>query len=339
MGAPDLTLSPGDILRGLVDHVDASLDACFIDAGAHGTLLVPLAGIPGTTVAKLVPGACVCAQVIAPRHGKKLARASVSIEFSGRASVLVLDGTSITGPRVPVQPSVFVSKRVASMRRAELATRVEASFSDESCGLPSMLGAVCGPVTVILRTAADTLPWDQVLSAIVVQVTEAAAFTVIARADTAPALLMAEKPDADGDASIAGPAGSDVAASNATALDGRRIVLACGGEVVFERTEAMWTVAVRPGSAADAAPERLVALVNGEAAVAASEAVEEYDVAGIIAVRFLPGMPFDCFNDLVDDISDRLSRSQTRISGDADVSVVLIERRGSKMTGCACAIS
>lgn len=327
MGAPDLTLSPGDIFRGLVDHVDASLDACFIDAGAHGTLLVPLAGIAGTTVAKLVPGACVCAQVVAAPHGKQLARASVSIEFSGRSSVLVLDGTAITGPRTAAQPSVFVSKRVASMRRAELATRLEASFADEACGLPSMLGAVCGPVTVILRTAADTLPWDQVLSAVVVQVTEAAAFTVLARADTAPALLMAEKPDADGDAFVGALAGAALATSSAAALEGRRIELGCGGEIVFERTEAMWTVDVRVAGAQAGAADALIALVNGEAAVAVSEAIEEYDVGGIIAVRFVPGMAFDCFNDLVDDMSDRLPSAQTRISGDAALSVVLIERR------------
>lgn len=327
MGAPDLTLSPGDILRGTVDHVDASLDGCFLDAGAHGTLFVPLAGIPGTTVAKLVPGACVCAQVVAAPHGKKLARASVSIEFSGRTSVLVLDGTAITGPRAPAQPAVFVSKRVASMRRAELATRLEGALTDESCGLPSMLGAVCGPVTIILRTAADELEWAQVLSAVVVQVTEAAAFTVLARADTAPALLMAEKPDADGDASI-GIATGAAYANDADALDGRRMELSCGAEVVFERTEAMWTVAVRPGSAQAPEGGRLADLVNAEAAVAVSEALAEYDVCGVVAIRFMGGMPLDCFNDMVDEVSDRLGLAQTRISGDAALSVVLVERRG-----------
>lgn len=327
MGSPDMTLSPGDIVRGTVDRVDASLDACFLNAGAHGTLVVPLAGLAGTTVAKLVPGACVCAQVVAPRHGKKLARASVSIEFSGRTSVLVLDGTALTGPAAPAAPAVFVSKRVPSMRRAELATLMEQALADDACGLPAMLGAVCGPVTVILRTAADEAPWDQVLSAVVVQVTEAAAFTVLARADRAPALLMAEKPDADGDASIAA-AGPAADASSAAALDGRRIALSCGGETVFERTEAMWTVAVRAGAAQAEGRDRLVELVNGEAAAAVSEAVAEYGVAGVVAVSFLPGLPLDRFNDLVDDMSERLGTAETRISGDAGLSVVLVERRG-----------
>ena len=45
MGAPDLTLSPGDIVRATVDRVDASLDVCFLNAGAHGRLAVPLAGL------------------------------------------------------------------------------------------------------------------------------------------------------------------------------------------------------------------------------------------------------------------------------------------------------
>ena len=327
MGAPDLTLSPGDILRGVVDHVDASLDACFIDVGAHGSLLVPLAGIAGATVAKLVPGACVCAQVIAPAHGKRLARASVSIEFAGRTSVLVLDGTAIVGPCSAAQPSVFVSAQIPSMRRAEFATLLEGAIEDESCGIPSMLEAVCGPVTVVLRAAADEVPWDQVLSTVVVQVTEAAALTVLARADEAPALLMAEKPDADGDASIAALGAGGAYARRETALDGRRIALACGGEVVFERTEAMWTVCVRTAGAGDCSREATASTVNGEAAVAVAEAVVEYDVSGIVAVSFVPGLAFDLFNDLVDVVSEHLGERQTRISGDAGLSVVLFERK------------
>lgn len=327
MGSPDVMLSPGDIVRGVVDHVDASLDACFLDAGAHGTLFVPLAGIPGTTVAKLVPGACVCVQVVAAQHGKKLARATVNIEFSGRTSVLLLDGAAITGRGDPAVPAVFVSKRVSGIRRAELATRLERAFSDESCGLPAMLGAVCGPVTVILRTAADQVPWEQVLSAVVVQATEAAAFTVLARAETSPALLMAEKPDADGDASIGNLAGYSYLSPD-DALDGRRIALTCGALLVFERTEAMWTVAVRVGEASAENREQLVDLVNSEAAVAASEAICEYGLAGIVAISFVPGMSFDRFSDLVDDVSDHLQGYETRISGDAALSVVLIERQG-----------
>ena len=329
MGSSDLTLSPGDILRGTVDHVDVALDACFVSVGAHGSVLVPLAGLPGTTVARLVPGACVCVQVVASQHGKKLARASASIEFSGRTSVLVLDGTAITGPRAEARADVFVSKSVPSIRRAELATQLQDAFADNRCGLPSMLSAVNGPVTVILRTAADELPWDQVLSSVVVQVTEAAAFTVLARADTAPALLMAEKPDADGDASIASAGVADSA--RAEALDGRRIGLDCGAEVVFERTEALWSVAVRAGSAQGESRERLVAAVNAEAAVAVAEAVVEYDVAGVVAVAFLRGMPLDAFNDLADELCEATGPAQTRISGDAGLSVVLLERAGSSI--------
>ncbi len=325
MGAPDLTLSPGDILRATVDHVDASLDACFLNAGAHGSILVPLSGLDGKVVAKLVPGACVCAQVMSPQHGKKLARASVSIEFSGRTSVLVLDGTAICGPQTPAQATVFVSKNIPSIRRAELATKLEEALIDEACGLPSMLGAVCGPITIILRTAADDQEWDDVLSAVVVQVTEAAAFTVLARADNAPALLMAEKPDANGNALRVTAAQTSSITSDA-ALDGRRIALACGGEILFERTESMWTVDVRPLSAEAASHEELIELVNSEAALAIGEAVNEYDISGIVAVHFMPGMPFDRFNDLVDDISDRLT-GDARISGDAALSVVLLEQK------------
>lgn len=327
MGAPDLTLSPGDIVRATVDRVDASLDVCFLNAGAHGRLAVPLAGLAATALARLAAGACVCAQVIAPQRGKRLARASVSIEFSGRTSVLVLDGTAVAAPGEPVRPEVFVSKRIPSMRRAELAMRLQEAFADDASGLPTMLAAVNGPLTVILRTAADDVPWDQVLSAVVVQVTEAAAFSVLACADDAPALLMAEKPDADGDASIAGAAGA-VDASPEAALDGRRMALSCGGELVFERTEALWTVAVRPCEAQAPTREELVGLVNGEAAVAVSEALAEYDVRGTVAVAFMRGMPLDAFNDLIDDLAERLDDSKTRISGDAGLSVALVERRG-----------
>lgn len=327
MGAPDLTLSPGDILRGVVDHVDVAMDACFLDAGSHGRILVPLAGIAGGTVARLVPGAVVCAQVIEPPRGKVLARASVSIEFSGRTSVLMLDGTAITGAYSAAQPSVFVSKRISSMRRAELSTLLEAALADEASGLPSMLGAVCGPVNVVLRTAADEVPWNEVLSAVVVQVTEAAAFTVLARADSAPALLMAEKPDADGDSSISNVPGVSYTGPQ-DALDGRRVALACGAEVLFQRTEAMWAVAVRPCGATAPAGSSVAAVVNAEAAVAVAEAVTEYGLTGVVAVSFVRGMSFDAFNDVVDAVSAELGTSQTRISGDAALSVVLIDCGG-----------
>ena len=327
MGSSDLTLSPGDILRGTVQRVDASLDACFLDVGAHGVLEIPLAGVAGTTVAKLVPGACVCAQVTAPRRGEAPARAAIDIEFSGRLSVLVLDGTAITGDAVEAQPAAFVSTKVPGVRRAELSTRMERAFGDDACGLPSMLGAVNGPLRVVLRTASDDAPWDEVLSAVVVQVTEAAALTVLARADAAPALLMAEKPDADGDASIGTYGGAYTTAVNE--LNGRRIALACGGEVVFERTEAMWTAAVRVG-ASDAAPGDVADVacrVNAEGALAIAEAVVEYGVHGVLAARFVPGATADCFNDVVASLERVLEGQGTRISGDAVMSVVLIERR------------
>lgn len=316
MGAPDLTLSPGDIVRGLVDHVDASLDACFLDAGAHGMLLVPLAGLPGTTVARLLPKTCVCAQVVAPQRGKRHARATTRIEFSGRTSVLVLDGVALMGDEPPAQVTALVSADVPGVRRAELATQLEAAFSDASTGLPSMLGAVCGPVDVVLRSAADDAPWAQVLSSVVVQMTEAAAFTVLARADSAPALLMAEKPDADGDASI-GRAGRYSGPDDM--LDGRRLVLSCGASVLFERTEAMWSVSV----SGEGQP---VGAANAEAAAAVGEAVAEYDVAGLVVVAFLPGMSVGDFTDLLDVLSEALGVDGTRISGDAAFSVALIAR-------------
>lgn len=326
MGASDVTLSPGDILRGIVDHVDVALDACFINVGAHGSVLVPLAGLKATTVARLAPGSPACVQVVSAQHGKKLARASCNIEFSGRTSVLVMDGTAVTGPREEGRADVFVSKRIPSIRRAELATQLQEALADDRSGLPAMLGAVNGEITLILRTASDETPWAQVLSAVVVQVTEAAAFTVLARADGAPALLMAEKPDADGDASIAVSGAAE--AVRAEALDGRRLGLDCGGEVVFERTEALWAVAVRPGTAQAEGRGALAPLVNGEAAVAVAETVLEYGVEGVVAVAFMPGMPLDAFDGLSDSMCAVLGDSQTSISGDAALSVVLLEHRG-----------
>ena len=323
MESPDLTLSPGDILRTRVDHIDASLDACFLDAGPYGMLFVPLAGIAATTVADLVPGVSVCAQVVAPKRATKLPRASVNIEFSGRTSVLVLDGCAImAGDSQPARPEVFVSKKLAGVRRAELAEKLQAAVEDPACGIPAMLGAVCGPVTIILRSSADEAPWDGVLSSVVVQVTEAAAFTVLARTSSAPALLMAEKPDADGDSTI-GSTMQPAYNNTQDALDGRRIDLVCGAQVVFEHTEAMWTVAVRaPQADIDAGQ------ANAEVAQAVVEAVLEYDVRGVVAIRMLGPMPLDAFNDLVDDMSDGMSEDKTRISGDAALSVVLIERKG-----------
>lgn len=323
MESPDLTLSPGDILRTRVDHIDASLDACFLDAGPYGTLFVPLAGISATTVADLVAGVSVCAQVVAPKRATKLPRASVNIEFSGRTSVLVLDGSAIMAGESPARPEVFVSKKLAGVRRAELAEKLQSALEDPSTGLPSMLGAVCGPVTLILRSSADEIAWESVLSSVVVQVTEAAAFTVLARTSTAPALLMAEKPDADGDSNI-GSTKHSAYNNTEDALDGRRIDLACGAQIVFERTEAMWTVGVR---AVQAGLD--VAQVNAEVAQAVVEAILEFDVRGIVAVSLFGSMPLDAFNDLIDDMSDGLSGDKTRISGDAALSVALIERRGS----------
>ena len=47
---------------------------------------------------------------------------------------------------------------------------------------------------------------------------------------------------------------------------------------------------------------------------------------GIVAVALLEGLPLDAFNDLIDNMSDGLSDGKTRISGDASLSVALIER-------------
>lgn len=325
MGASDLALSPGDILRGVVDHVDASLDACFLDGGAHGMLFVPLAGLQPTTVSRMVPGARVCAQVVAPQRGKKLPRASVSIEFSGRTSVLILDGAALTGKKTPPSVEVFVSKKLSGVRRAELATKLETAFADASTGLPSMLSACVGPLTVILRTAADDVAWEQVLSAVVVQITEAAAFTVIARAGSEPALLMAEKPDADGDASISGARFS----APEDMLDGRRIALTGGGEVVFERTEAMWTVDVNTAHAHAVDKADLISQVNEDAVHAIGEAIVEYDVTGLIAIDFVSGLTSAGFNELVDELSDILGSDGVHVSADAKLAVAIIARRGT----------
>ena len=97
--------------------------------------------------------------------------------------------------------------------------------------------------------------------------------------------------------------------------------MACGAQIVFERTEAMWTVAVKR-TQADVA----VSTVDAEAAQAVIEALLEFDVRGIVAVALLEGLSLDAFNDLIDDMSDGLSDGKTRISGDASLSVALIER-------------
>ncbi len=321
MGSPDMTLSPGDILRATVDRIDG-LDTCLVNAGAHGTLTVPLDGVAGTRVAKLVPGASVCVQVTAAARGKVPATASIDIEFSGRTSVLVLDGAAITGEDSVAKPAVFVSKNVPAVRRAELSTRLENAFADDSCGLPSMVGAVNGPVRVILRTAADELPWEQVLSAVVVQMTEAAAFTVLARADVAPALLMAEKPDADGDALIGAFPGSYLAPN--AALEGRVIALADGGEVLFERTESLWVATVRPFAGGEGLDGVAACRINEEAAPTVCEAIKEYGVRGTVAVQFLPCEDQASFDRTVDSVRDSLEGEVSRISGVAAFSIVLV---------------
>ncbi len=323
MGSPDMTLSPGDILRATVDRIDGSLDTCFVNAGAHGMLAVPLDGVAGTRVAKLVPGASVCVQVTAPSRGKALPTASVDIEFSGRTSVLVLDGAAIMGEDATVEPAVFVSKNVPAVHRAELSTRLEKAFSDDACGLPSMVGAVNGPVRVILRTAADELPWEQVLSAVVVQITEAAAFTVLARADAAPALLMAEKPDADGDALIGAFPGSYLAPNEA--LEGRVITLPNGGEVLFERTESLWTATVRPFVAEGMPDGDAACRINEEVALTVCEALEEYGVQGTVAVQFLPCDDPSSFDRTVARVRESFDGKVSRISGVPDFSIVLID--------------
>ncbi len=326
MASPDTSLMPGDIVRGIVDHVDSSLDACFLDAGPYGTLFIPLAGLNGTTVARMVPNARVCVQIVAPQRGKKLPRASASIEFSGRTSVLILDGAALTGKKTPASVEVFVSRKVPAVKRAELATKLQNAVSDPATGLPSMLATAVGPMTIILRTLAAEVPWEQVLSAAVVQLTEAAAFTVLARAGSEPALLMSEKTDADGDSSI-------VARRYGTPedmLDGRRIALANGGEVVFERTEAMWTVDVNTAHAHATDKAALIEQVNTEAVRAIGESILEYDVGGLIAIDFVSGLPKAKFDALRETLQEALGTSGVHISEDVEIGVMLVARRATK---------
>ncbi len=322
MASTDLTLTPGDIVRGIVDHVDSSLDACFLDAGQYGTFFVPLDGLNGTTVARMVPNARVCVQIVAPKRGKKLPRASASIEFTCRTSVLVLDGAALTGKKTPASVEVFVSRKVPAVRRAELATKLENAISDPATGLPSMLSTAVGPMTIILRTLSAEVPWEQVLSDVVVQLTEAAAFTVLARAGSEPALLMSEKADADGDASIA----AKRYASPEDMLDGRRLALAGGGEVVFERTEAMWTVDVNTAHAHEADKSTLVRAVDLDAVKAIGESIVEYDVSGLIAIDFVSGIDKKTFDQLKAMLQEALGTRGVYVSGDQQLTVVLVSR-------------
>lgn len=326
MAPSDLTLTPGDILRGVVDHVDSSLDACFLDVGQYGTLFVPLGGLSGSTVARIVPNARVCVQVVAPHRGKKLPRASASLEFAGRSSVLTLDGVALTGKKTPASVEVFVSRKVPAVRRAELVTQMETALSDPATGLPSMLATAVGPLSIVLRTVAADMPWDQVLSAVVVQLTEAAAFTVLARAGSEPALLMSEKADADGDASIT----AHTFGLPEDVLEGRRLALTCGGEVVFERTEAMWTVDVNTAHAHAGDKDELISKVNREAAQVVAEAIEEYDVSGLIAVDFVSERSPKAFPDLCGALREQLGAKGVRVGGDEQMYVALISRKASR---------
>ncbi len=329
MAASDLTLTPGDIVRGIVDHVDSSLDACFLDAGPYGTLFIPLSGLSGSTVARMVPNARVCVQIVAHHRGKKLPRASASIEFSGRTSVLILDGAALTGKKTPATVEVFVSKKVPAVQRAELATKLQDAIADQATGIPAMLTTAVGPMSIIVRTAAAELPWDEVLSAIVVQVTEAAAFTVIARAGSDPALLMSEKADADGDASIM----AHRFATSDDMLDGRHIQLQEGGEVVFERTEAMWTVDVNTAHAHAQDKSTLIEKVDRAAVAAIAEAIVEYDVSGLIAIDFVSGISKTVFNELRQAMLDELGTSGVHVSGDPEMAVMLIARKAARHIG------
>ena len=310
MATPDLTLQPGDILRGTVERVDASSDACYLNAGSHGYLLVPLAGLADAAVGRLVPGACACVQVLERGRGQVPPKASTSIEFAGRTSVLVLDGTAVAAGDAPGARTVFVSKKLAGVRRAELAARLESALKDESCGLPAMLDAVGGSATIVLRTAADETPWDRVLSSIVVQATEAAAFSVVAGADSSPALLMAEKPDSDGDAVVAAGAAS-IYGRSGTLLDGRRVALEAGGEVVFEKTSVAWVAGIVDGWSVEACREG--ARVIGEA-------VAEFDAKGTIVAVFPPLVSIGALADI---LSEALGIPRSRISGDAENSVAV----------------
>jgi Ribonuclease G/E len=322
MASTDVALTPGDIVRGIVDHVDSSLDACFLDVGQYGMFFVPLEGLNGATVARMVPNARVCVQVVAPKRGKKLPRASASIEFSCRTSVLVLDGAALTGKKTPPSVEVFVSRKVPAVQRAELSSKLESAIADPATGLPSMLATAVGPITIILRTLSAEVPWEQVLSGVVVQLTEAAAFTVLARAGSEPALLMSEKADADGDASIA----AKRFATPEDMLDGRRLALSSGGEVVFERTEAMWTVDVNTAHAHAIDKDELISNVDLDAAKAIGESIVEYDVSGLIAIDFVSGVDKETFSEIQRILSEALGTKGIYLTGDPKLAVVLIAR-------------
>ena len=138
---------------------------------------------------------------------------------------------------------------------------------------------------------------------------------------------MAEKPDADGDASIS--------AARFTRpedmLDGRRIALASGGEVVFERTEAMWTVDVNTAHAHATSKAQLIDQVDEEAAVAIAEAIVEYDVTGLIAIDFVSGLTAERYRDLEDELAGRLGHAGVHTSLDARIGVMLIARKAARV--------
>ena len=136
-------------------------------------------------------------------------------------------------------------------------------------------------------------------------------------------MYVGKKTDADGDASILSQRFSD----SADMLDGRRLGLPGGGEIVFERTEAMWTVDVNTAHAHAADKPTLIRSVNREAARAFCESVLEYDVSGLIAIDFVTGMTSVEFNALSDDISDALGNEGVYVSGDFQIGVVLVSRK------------
>ncbi|MBR2835808.1 MAG: hypothetical protein IKE43_08920 [Coriobacteriales bacterium] len=317
MGTPNAALTPGDILRGVIEYVDPNLDACFISAGSHGRMIAPLDDLDSTAVARLKPGAQVCAQLITLKHGEDLPSARLRIEFSGRSSVLVLDGTCFFSDIRPTV-QVHVSHKLSGVRRAELASKLETALQDESCGLTMMLDATYGPINIILRSAADTMPWDKVLSALVVQATEAAALATIARLESGPALLMAEKPDSDGDVSLAMNRG--LRGNAPELLVGKKLALSSGGEIVFERTRACWGISVETAGAKQPKGD-----VAKEAAIAIGESLLEFNVIDPVTIVFPKSLAEADWQEIIANLKQPLSANLISLVTDPDLSCICLQ--------------
>lgn len=325
MAASGYALAAGDIVRGGVEKIDTALDACFLDAGPYGMVYVPLGGLPERTRCLVQPRARVCVQISSPQRGQKLPRGSVHIEFCTRTSVLVIDGAALTARHTPAELSCFVSRSVPAPQRSTLVQRLERAVKDSSTGIPSVLEAATGPVRIILRSLAASLPWSEVLPSVVVQLTELAAFTVLARSGSGPALLLGAKDSAH--PAYAGTAG--YYRMSADMLNGCRLAVKNGATAVFEQTEAMWTVDVNSAHVHAADKEELLREVNSAAAQAIAETLVEYNVSGLIAVDFISGASAELFESLQQIMRRVLGSRGVHISGDRKLSVMLIARQAA----------